>query len=80
MQWAAEKFANWEKRVAKFFATLRQMVPHSTKNRLLKTPPKLALALLAGVAIGLFAAQGIHAQQVKAPPAYVIAEVEMDPS
>ena len=56
------------------------MVPHSTKNRLLKTPPKLALALLAGVAIGLFAAQGIHAQQVKAPPAYVIAEVEMDPS
>jgi uncharacterized protein (DUF1330 family) len=46
----------------------------------MKTSHKLALAVLAGIAIGLLAAQGIPAQQVKAPPAYVIAEVEMDPS
>jgi hypothetical protein len=42
----------------------------------MKTHHKLALAVLAGVSIGIAAAQAIHAQQVKAPPAYVIAEVE----
>lgn len=46
----------------------------------MKTNHKLALAALAGVSIGLAAAQVIHAQQVKTPPAYVIAEVEKDPA
>jgi uncharacterized protein (DUF1330 family) len=46
----------------------------------MKTNHKLALALLAGVAIGL-AAQTIHAQQAKVPPAYVIAEIAVtDPN
>ena len=44
----------------------------------MKTNYKVALAVLAGVSIGLAAAQAIHAQHVKAPPAYVIAEVEKD--
>jgi uncharacterized protein (DUF1330 family) len=43
-----------------------------------KTNHKLTLTLLAGVSIGLAAAQAIHAQQAKVPPAYVIAEVEKD--
>lgn len=46
----------------------------------MKTNHKLTLAVLAGVSIGLAAAQSIHAQQAKAPPAYVIAEVEKDPA
>jgi uncharacterized protein (DUF1330 family) len=47
----------------------------------MKTNHKLALAVLAGVAIGVAGATAIHAQQVKAPPAYVIAEVEVtDPT
>ena len=37
---------------------------------------KLALAVLAGILIGV-AGMLIHAQQVKTPPAYVIAEVEI---
>lgn len=42
---------------------------------------KLALAVLAGVSIGVAGARVIYAQQVKAPPAYVIAEVEVtDPT
>jgi len=41
---------------------------------------KLALAVLAGVWIGLAAAEAIDAQHVKAPPAYLIAELEKDPS
>jgi uncharacterized protein (DUF1330 family) len=45
-----------------------------------KTSHKLALAVLAGVSIGVAAAEAIHAQQAKGPPAYVIAEVEKDPS
>jgi uncharacterized protein (DUF1330 family) len=44
----------------------------------MKTYHKLALAALTGVWIGVGTAQAIHAQQVKAPPAYVIAEVEKD--
>ena len=43
----------------------------------MKTNHKLTLAALAGVAIGAAGATAIHAQQVKAPPAYVIAEVEI---
>ena len=45
----------------------------------MKTNHKLALAALTGISIGVATAQTIHAQQVKAPPAYVIAEVEKDP-
>jgi uncharacterized protein (DUF1330 family) len=41
-----------------------------------KTNGKLALAVLAGVSIGVAGATVIHAQQIKTPPAYVIAEVE----
>jgi uncharacterized protein (DUF1330 family) len=43
----------------------------------MKTNQKLALAVLAGIAIGVSGATVIHAQQVKAPPAYVIAEPEV---
>lgn len=47
----------------------------------MKTNHKLALAVLAGVSIGVAGARTIHAQQVKAPPAYVIAEVDVtDPA
>jgi uncharacterized protein (DUF1330 family) len=46
----------------------------------MKTTHKLTLAVLAGVSIGLAAAQAIHAQQAKPPPGYVIAEVENDPA
>ena len=46
----------------------------------MKANYKLALAALAGVSIGGAAAQAIHAQQEKTPPAYVIAEVEKDPA
>jgi uncharacterized protein (DUF1330 family) len=47
----------------------------------MRTNPKLALAVLAGTFFGAAGARGIHAQQVKAPPAYVIAEVEVtDPA
>ncbi|HKO05983.1 MAG TPA: DUF1330 domain-containing protein [Candidatus Acidoferrales bacterium] len=41
----------------------------------MKTNHKLALAVLAGVSIGVAGAQAIHAQQVKTLPGYVIAEV-----
>jgi len=47
----------------------------------MKTNHKLALALLAGISIGIAGARTIQAQQVKAPPAYVIAEVDVtDPA
>jgi uncharacterized protein (DUF1330 family) len=47
----------------------------------MKTYQKLALAVLAGVSIGIAGARLIHAQQTKTPPGYVIAEVEVtDPS
>jgi len=47
----------------------------------MKTYQKLALAVLAGVSIGIAGAKLIHAQQTKTPPGYVIAEVEVtDPS
>jgi uncharacterized protein (DUF1330 family) len=44
------------------------------------TNHKLTLAVLAGVSMGLAAAQAIHAQPAKVPPAYVIAEIEKDPT
>jgi uncharacterized protein (DUF1330 family) len=47
----------------------------------MKTNHKLTLAVLAGVLIGVSGAQAIHAQQAKAPPAYVMAEVDVtDPT
>jgi uncharacterized protein (DUF1330 family) len=47
----------------------------------MKSNHKLAVAVLAGVAIGVAGAHAIRAQQVKAPPAYIIAEVDVtDPA
>jgi len=47
----------------------------------MKTNHKLALAVLAGVSIGVVGAQVIQAQQAKTPLGYVIAEVEVtDPT
>jgi uncharacterized protein (DUF1330 family) len=47
----------------------------------MKTNHKLAVAVLAGVALGVAGATAIHAQQVKTPPGYVIAEVDItDPA
>jgi uncharacterized protein (DUF1330 family) len=47
------------------------------KDEPMKTNYKLALAMLAGVLIGVAGAKAIRAQQVKIPPAYVIAEVDV---
>jgi uncharacterized protein (DUF1330 family) len=45
------------------------------------TKHNLALAVIAGVGIGVAGATVIHGQQVKAPPAYAIGEVEVtDPA
>jgi uncharacterized protein (DUF1330 family) len=38
---------------------------------------KLAIAVLAGFSIGVAGTHAIHAQQVKSPPGYVIAEVDV---
>ena len=47
----------------------------------MKTNQKLALAVLAGVPIGVAGTELNHAQQVKTPPGYVIAEVDVtDPA
>ncbi len=47
----------------------------------MKTYQKLALAVLAGVSIGIAGAKLTRAQQVKTPPGYFIAEVEVtDPA
>jgi uncharacterized protein (DUF1330 family) len=47
----------------------------------MKTHLKLALAVLAGLSIGVAGAAAIHAKQAKTPPGYVIAEVEIkDPT
>jgi len=47
----------------------------------MKTYQKVSLAVLAGVSIGIAGAKLISAQQVKTPPGYVIAEVEVtDPA
>ena len=46
----------------------------------MKTSHSLTLAMLAGVSIGLVAARAIPAQTAAPPPAYVIAEVEPDPT
>lgn len=47
----------------------------------MKTNRKMALAVLAGVLIGVAGATAIHAQQAKTPPGYVIAELDVtDPA
>jgi len=47
----------------------------------MKTNRTLVLAVLVGIAIGVAAAVAIHAQQVKAAPAYMIGEVDVtDPA
>jgi len=46
----------------------------------MKTNYKLALAVLAGVLLGVAGAEAIHAQQVKTPPAYLIADVDVTDS
>jgi uncharacterized protein (DUF1330 family) len=47
----------------------------------MKTNQKLALAVLAGAAIGIAGTELNHAQQAKTPPGYVIAEVDVtDPT
>src|SRR5271155_4265193 len=42
----------------------------------MKTNYRLALAVLAGVSIGIAGAKAMHAGQVTPPPAYVISEVD----
>lgn len=46
----------------------------------MKTNQKLTLTMIAGISIGLIAGQALHAQQVRARPAYIVAEVEKDPN
>jgi uncharacterized protein (DUF1330 family) len=47
----------------------------------MKKTHKLALAILAGISIGVTGAIAIHAQQVRTPPAYVVAELDVaDPA
>ena len=42
----------------------------------MKTNHKLALAVLAGVSIGIAGAKAMHVRQVTPPPVYVISEVD----
>jgi uncharacterized protein (DUF1330 family) len=54
---------------------------HAREYEPIRTNYKLALALLAGVSIGIAGATAIHAQPAKAAPGYVIAEVDVtDPT
>jgi uncharacterized protein (DUF1330 family) len=54
---------------------------HIGENEPMKANHKLTLAVLAGASIGVAAATAIHAQQAKVPPAYLIAEVDVqDPA
>jgi uncharacterized protein (DUF1330 family) len=46
----------------------------------MKTTSILTIGVLSGIAIGIAGMAAVHAQQVKVPPAYVIAEVEKDPT
>jgi uncharacterized protein (DUF1330 family) len=48
-----------------------------SENQPMQTNRKLALALLAGVSIGVVASRAVRAQQPKTRPAYVIAEIEV---
>ena len=42
----------------------------------MKTNHKLLVSMLAGLSIGFAGAMAIHAQQAKAPPGYIISEVD----
>jgi uncharacterized protein (DUF1330 family) len=46
----------------------------------MKAKATLSIVLLVGIAIGIAGTAVIHAQQATTPPAYIIAEVEKDPS
>src|ERR1700735_4873926 len=46
----------------------------------MESKAKLSIVLFLGVAIGTAVAEVIRAQQATTPPAYIIAEVEKDPS
>jgi uncharacterized protein (DUF1330 family) len=46
----------------------------------MKTTHKVAVALLAGISTGYVAAEAIDTHGAKPPPAYIIAEVEADPT
>ncbi|MFZ0819148.1 MAG: DUF1330 domain-containing protein [Candidatus Acidiferrales bacterium] len=47
----------------------------------MKTNHKLALAVLAGITIGVACSMAVHARQIKPAPGYVIAEVDVtDPA
>ena len=46
----------------------------------MKVSNQLALTAVVGVCVGAAITQTLHAQQTKPPPAYLIAEVERDPS
>lgn len=46
----------------------------------MKATTTLTLVLLSGIAIGIAGTAVIHAQQATTAPAYIIAEVEKDPS
>jgi uncharacterized protein (DUF1330 family) len=48
------------------------------KEQLMKQNHKLALVMLAGIALGGAGATAIHAQQAKVAPGYVVAEVEVN--
>jgi len=43
----------------------------------LNTKGNLALAVLAGISIGALSVMAIHAQEIKTPPAYLLAETEV---
>jgi uncharacterized protein (DUF1330 family) len=43
----------------------------------MNTNGKLALTVLSGISIGAISVMAIHAQEAKAPPAYLIAETEI---
>ena len=86
-----QKLAIGEKRAPDFLTRLCQTVwkikvskrvcrsqTQTEESKPVKTNHKLTLAVLAGVSSGFAAAQAIHAPQAKAPPAYIIAEVEKD--
>jgi uncharacterized protein (DUF1330 family) len=50
---------------------------HTKENQLMKLNYRVALAALAGVAIGVAGGAALRAQQVKTPPGYLIAEVDV---
>jgi uncharacterized protein (DUF1330 family) len=60
--------------------TSRSRTDHIAQEKPLKSDYQLALVALTGILIGVASTQALHAQQAKTAPAYVIAEVEKDPT